>query len=245
MKMAELYIRPRENFFIQHAVVDVGTGPNKSYTLTLNYDTPGWIAFDFATQIAHNKEGELTRARFEFFVNGVKRFTARGPYAFPRVYTYVDAGENVFEWKNNEHFGSSDWSKLRYINGTAFEPMSEFAGIDQETPPQTLQSIEAIPTLNGFNRYQQGSPGGVEINFQLTFAPKREQDENGEWHMVSAYDNYAKFFDRFPNFYILRYNYGLFGGTIVDPQVTNQGPLTFVDCLFHSPMKTKNDVEVW
>lgn len=240
--MAELFIRPRVNFFIQEPVISIGSGPGKLYRVKLEYETPGWIAFDFAANIAHNAVGEVTQALFEFFVDDVKRFEARGSYAFPRVYIYVDAGKHTFEWRNNEHFGADDWSKVRYINGTAFEKVEDFSGIDQETPPQTLQKINPMQTLNGFSRYQQGAPGGTEINFTLTFAPKRLSEE-GE--VISAYEHYANFFDRFPNFYMLRYNYGLFGGAILDPQVSNKGPLTFVDCLFHSPMKTKNDVEVW
>lgn len=239
--MAELYVRPRENFFAQIPIVDIGSGPNQSYSLTLNYETPGWIAFDFATQIAHNEEGELTDAKFEFYVDGIMRFSARGPYAFPRVYIYVDKGEHKFEWKNNDKFGVNDWSKIRHINGTEFVLVEDFVGIDRETPPQTLQKINPMDTLNGFNRYQQGAPGGVEINFTLTFAPKK--DENG--NLLSAYEHYANFMDNYPNFYILKYNYGLFGGAILDPQASNKGPLTFLDCLFHSPMKSMKDVEVW
>lgn len=239
--MAELYRRPRQNFFSQAAIIDIGSGPNKSYSLTLNYRSPGWIAFDFATQINHTTLGNLADGRFEFYVDGILRFSARGPYAFPRVYIYVDQGEHVFEWRNNADFEATDWSKVREINGTEFELVEDFMAVDQETPPQTLQKINPMETLNGYNRYQQGSPGGVEINFTLTFAPKK--DANGE--LLSAYDHYANFMDLYPNFYILKYNYGMFGGAIIDPQVSNKGPLTFLDCLFHSPMKSKKDVEVW
>lgn len=241
--MAELYIRPRTNFYKNEQIIDVGTGPNQEYSIVLYYETPGWIAFDFATQIAHNAVGELADARFEFYVDQVKRFQARGPYAFPRVYIYVDKGEHVFTWMNNSEFGAEDWSKIRAINGTAFELMHDFVAIDQETPPKTLQKIQAMETLNGYNRYQQGAPGGVEIDFTLTFAPKRQPGEDGK--LLSAYDHYANFFDRYPNFYILKYNYGLFGGVIIDAPPSNKGPLTFVDCTLHSPMKTKNDLEVW
>lgn len=241
--MAELYTRPRTNFYKNEEIQDVGTGPDKEMSIVLYYETPGWIAFDFATQIAHNAVGELTDARFEFYVDQVKRFQARGPYTFTRVYIYVDKGEHVFTWQNNGDFGAEDWSKVRAINGTAFELVHDFVAIDRESPPKALQKINPMETLNGYNRYQQGSPGGVEIDFQLTFAPKREPGEHGQ--VLSAYDHFANFMDKFPNFYILKYNYGLFGGAILQPTPANKGPLTFLECTLHSPMKSKNDLEVW
>lgn len=234
--LPKLYKR-ETNFYTDVKTIEIGSGPNQSYQLSLSYETPGWIAFDFAADVADYPDGVMAEGRVDFYVDGVHRFRARGSYTFTRIYVYVDKGLHHFEWKTNEDFQASDKAWLRRINGTAFTPVENFAVIQQATPPRRLNELNRHSIINGYDRFQQTGPGGVEIEMMMTFVPGSELQQDGTIKKYSSGDRYMEFISDFPNFYMLEYNYGLYGGTIMDPEPFNEGPLTHVDMLFHSPQK--------
>lgn len=243
--LAKLY-RREHNFYNDTSVTELGKGPNQSYELVLDFENPGWIAFDFAADVADHKDGVMAEGRLDLYVNDTHRFRARGSYTFTRIYVYVDRGKNHFKWETNEDYQSGDEAWLRRINGTSFEPVDEFAVIEHAQPPRRLNEISRHSIVNGYDRFQQSGPGGVEIDLMLTFAPKhvvREvENEDGEKEeevvFKSSIELYNEFMADFPNFFVLEYNYGIYGGMIIDPQPSNVALLQHVDCVLHSPQRT-------
>lgn len=235
--LPKLYVR-KDNFYTDTAVRLLGSGPGKTYELTLDYENPGWIAFDFAAEVEDYPDGQMAEGRVDFYVNGAHRFRARGSYTFTRIYVYVNRGENKFKWITNADFKATDKAWLRRINGTSFVPVENFAVIQEATPPRRLNEINRHAIINGYDRFQQSGPIGVEIEMVMTFVPTFNLDNDNKKVTTSGGERYMDFIDDFPNFYVLEYNYGLFGGTLMDPEPSNEGPLTHVNLSFHSPQRT-------
>lgn len=242
--LPRLYVR-RHNFYTDITLRLLGSGPNQSYEITVEYENPGWIAFDFAADVEDSPDGSMAEGRVDFYVNNIHRFRARGSYTFTRIYVYVDRGKNKFKWVTNEDFQSADRAWLRRIDATHFEEAKDFSVIQEATPPRPLNEINRHAIINGYDRFQQSGPGGVEIEMTMTFVPTMKKNENDELISYSGAENYMNFIGDFPNFYVLEYNYGLYGGTLMDPEPANQGPLTHVNMLFHSPQRVsaKSDKE--
>lgn len=238
--LPELFIRG-SNFYEDRPARWIGKGPLKSYSITLEYDNPGWISFDFAADVPAESSGAIPPSTFTFYVNDKLRFKARGSYTYERVYIYVDKGKNTFLWINDKNYRDSDQSFIRMVFATEFVPIENYAIIEQASPPKPLNEISRFSIINGRDRFQQSGPKGIEIDMIVTFAPTKGEDGS----ITSGQENYMNFIQTFPNFYMIKYNYGLFGGTLMDPQPSSNGPITFADILFHSPQRTKEDTIVW
>ena len=213
-----LYRRPKRNFLpTETAVIELPKGPNRSYTRTITYATPGWIAFDFAAAVAHTTDGQVGLGKFQLYVDGILRFEVRGAYTFTRAYVYVDSGQHTFEWKTDANYQANDQAFIRHLTGTAFEEVTGIGAIELASPPSPVQELRRFATLDGYDRYQQTGSGGAEITCRLTFVPK--DGKNAQQH-------YSEFIAEYINFYILRYNFGLYGGALTgDTKPVNKGPL--------------------
>lgn len=215
--------RRGDNFYSSgESVFDLGFGPNKIYRLRLKFKTPGWLAFDFATDVAHTDKGEVSLGKFRLYVDDVLRFEVRGSYTWTRAYIFVDTGDHLFEWRTDENFiaDKEDRALLRFLMGTAFVKVDVIDAIELATPPKPIQELRRFETLDGYDRFQQGGFGGAEIEFRMIFAPK-----DG----VRAAEKFAKFEAKYIDFYILRYSSGLYGGTLTKLEPSNKGPLILAE----------------
>lgn len=219
---ATLYRRPDKNFFSEPEERKYPAGPNQIYGMRLVFETPGWIAFDFAANVAHTDDGQVALGKFQLFIDGVLRWEARGSYTWTRVYVYVDAGSQLFRWETDENYKAEkeDRAFLRYINATAFEKVEEIAAIELAKPPKHVQQLTRFATLDGFDRYQQIGTKSAHIKARLIFAPG-----DGE----TANEKYARFSDKYINFYIIRYSSGLYGGALIEVDPETKGPLILAD----------------
>lgn len=199
-RVAELFRRPQKNFYVDESVHDLGKGPNRRYTLTLHYDTPGWIAFDFQAEVGHDTSQNVSRAEFQVYVDDELKYRARGAYTFTRQYLYVNEGTHKFDFVTNDAYKPNEQAWVRYINGTMFEKLTMIDGIGSITPPRKKAEIIQFNTLNGIDRYQRTGIQGTDIEMTLYFTTPENAEE-------FLYDDI--------NFYIFRYSGGLYGGTLL------------------------------
>ncbi|OLN21704.1 hypothetical protein BTO30_13455 [Domibacillus antri] len=218
--MAKLY-RRGTNFYSDTAETVVGTGPNQSYVLTQTFSEPGWVSFDFLTNVAFSSSGELGMGHFIVEVNGIERYRARASYTWTRHYMFVGAGENMIIFRTDSAYQAGDYAKIRNIVLTRFIEQSYIAGIGGITPPKPLQQITNFSILDGYTRYQRTGPVGSQIDFELVF--------------TNAAD-YNTFIAEVDNFCILKYSVGVFGGLLIpqDSDSQRKGPLYIVKCKMHS-----------
>jgi hypothetical protein len=215
--LKELY-RRSSNFYSSAAEVTVGSGV--SYTWTFN--NPGWIAFDFMCNIPLPSNGELPNKWFEVYVNGVKRFRVRAAWAWSRNWLYVDEGTHVVEFKTVSYSGS-DYAKIRRIDLTDFPRVTDHVMIEATTMPKPLESITTFPILQGWQRYQRTGPKGTRLEFTLIF------DDVAKWRNFMA---------KLENFYVIKGDYGVYGGTILPQDVDSirKGKLILTKCVMNSPL---------
>ena len=202
------------NFLNQSAEVTVPT------TRTWTFTNPGWVAFDF---MCHTPtDGNLPKKYFEVYVNGILRFRVRASWAWSRNWLYVDSGTHTVEFKT-VGYTAGDYAKIRHINLTDFPEVKEPIMIEQTTMPKPLETISTFPLLSGWQRYQRTGPKGTELNFTLIF------DDMAKWR---------NFMSTLENFYIIKGDYGVYGGTILPQNVdtTRKGTLILTKCTLHSPL---------
>lgn len=224
-----LYRRPKRNFLpTEPAVIRLAKGANKTHTRSVTFPSPGWLAFDFAASVAHTLDGQVALGKFQLYVDGILRWEVRGAYTFTRAYVFVDEGSHTFEWKTNDEYKSDDQAMLRNITGTAFDKV-DVGAIEKASPPNPIQELTRFAVIDGYDRYQQTGSGGAEITFTLTFVPK-----NGK----SAQEHYDEFAAEYINFYILRYNFGLYGGALTGQlKAENNGPLVHAPCTLNTAQR--------
>ncbi|MED0665703.1 hypothetical protein P4T04_05145 [Bacillus badius] len=218
--MAKLY-RRGTNFYSHTGEILVGNGPNQSYVFTKTFSSPGWVSFDFLTNVAFSSSGELGMGHFVVEVNGIERYRARASYTWTRHYMFVDEGENMITFRTDSAYQTGDFAKIKNIVLTRFVEQDYIAGIGSITPPRPLQEITNFAILDGYTRYQRTGPVGTQIDFELVFTKTAD---------------YNTFMADIDNFCVLKYSAGVFGGILIpqdsDPQ--RKGPLYIVKCKMHS-----------
>lgn len=224
--LPKLYRRGK-NFVNRPAEVMIGQGPNQAQELNIDFPTPGWIAVDIAADVAHTNDGEVPLGIVEIYVDDVLRESLRGSYTWTRLYIYVDAGRRNVVFRTNEYYKPQDRAWLRRINATEFREIKSIDTIYKCPPPNPLRDLKRFPIINGYDRYQQSGPGGADIDMELVISNK-----NGK----SAAENYRDFISGFSNFYILRYQNGLYGGLLIDPDIKWHGPIIQMKVKFTTPM---------
>lgn len=189
-------------------------------TYTWTFNNPGWVAFDFMCNVPAS--GELPNKWFEVYIDGVRRFRVRAAWAWSRNWLYVDEGTHTVEFKT-VGYSSSDYAKIRYINLTDFPEVKEPVMIEQTSMPKPLESITTFSILSGWQRYQRTGPKGSELDFTLIF------DDMQKWR---------NFMRNLENFYIIKGDYGVYGGAILPQNVdtVRKGTLILTKCTLHSPL---------
>lgn len=218
--MAKLY-RRGTNFYTQSGSVLVGPGPNQSYTVRQTFERPGWVAFDFLTNVAFTSYGEIGMGKFVVEINGKARFSARASYTWTRHYIFVDEGENIITFKTDANYQGGDTAYIRHLVCTVFHEQSYIDGIGSITPPKPLQEIQSFNILDGYTRYQRTGPSGSTIEFEV---------------VLTKTQSFNQFMSDIDNFTIIKYSAGVFGGVIIpqDTEPTRKGPLYIVRCRMHS-----------
>lgn len=217
MVLKELY-RRGSNFLSAQSEVVVTAG--KTYTWT--FENPGWIAFDFMANVPP-KNGELGKKYLKVNVGNALRFKAMGGWAWQRYYIFVDAGVHTVKFFT-EGYEAGDSAKIRYINLTDFPKVPEYEMIENTAMPKPLEKITSYDVVQGWQRYQRTGSQGCELSFTLIF---------------TSVDNWQQFMSTLENFYIIKGDYGVYGGTILPQEVesTRTGALIFADCVLRSPMR--------
>ncbi|MGM7634158.1 hypothetical protein [Bacillus sp. Hm123] len=218
--MAKLY-RRGTNFYTQSGSILVGSGPNQSYRIKQTFERPGWVAFDFLTNVAFTEETEIGMGHFIVEVNGVERFSARASYTWTRHYIFVDEGENIITFKTDGNYTNGDTAYIKHTVCTVFHEQSYIGGIGSITPPKPLQEIQNFNILDGYTRYQRTGPAGSLIEFEVVLTN------------TVAFNEFMSDID---NFTIIKYSAGVFGGVIIpqDTEPIRKGPLYIVKCKLHS-----------
>lgn len=199
-RKAELFRRPKKNFYKDAKTHTLGKGPHGKYLLFLGFKSPGWIAFDFMTSVEHDTEQTVDKGEFELVIDNKLRFRARGSYTWERQYLFVDAGHHYFEFKTNKAYKDEDEAWVRYINGTEFELVESLAAIGDISPPKPKFTINRFNILNGRDRYQRSGMQGTEIKMK---------------GIIKSPEDYNDFIEELNNFYVLRYSGGLYGGVFI------------------------------
>lgn len=214
----ELY-RKTSDFYIDPSDHTVGGG----LTFTWEFKNPGWVAFDFMCNIPISNSGLLPNKWFTVEIDGVVRFRVRGPWAWQRNWLYVDSGEHTVKFYT-EGYSGSDYAKIRRINLTDFSLVTQYAMIEATKMPKPLETIQAFNILSGWQRYQRTGQEGSEIEFGLIF------DDLKKWRA---------FMQTLENFYIIKGDYGVYGGTITpqDVDITTKGSLILMKCKMLSPLQ--------
>ena len=212
----QLY-RRAANFGSIQTEVTVGSGVTHTWT----FKNPGWVGFDFMAIVPSNS-GELPDKYFEVYVDGVKRFSVRGAWAWTREYIWVDAGTRTVEFKTLR-YAAGDVAKLRGINVAAFPSVKEYSMIEATSLPKPLEEINSFGVLRGRQRYQRTGPKGSELEFTLIF------NNVSKWRT---------FMSTLENFYVIKGDYGVYGGTILpqDVETTRVGTLVLMKCKLVSPL---------
>jgi hypothetical protein len=218
MTILKTLYRRGSNFL--NAPSEVSVSGSLSYTWTFN--NPGWVAFDFMCNIPLPSNGELPNKWFEVYVNGVKRFRVRAAWAWTRNWLYVDEGTHTVEFRTVSYSGS-DYAKIRRINLTDFPKVPEYEMIEATSMPKPMEEIKTFPILYGWQRYQRTGPKGTELTFTLIF------DDMAKWR---------QFMSKLENFYIIKGDYGVYGGTILpqDVDTIQKGGLILAKCRMNSPL---------
>ncbi|MDQ0176730.1 hypothetical protein [Bacillus chungangensis] len=196
----------------------------KKHEATYHHVYPGWLAFDFFCNVEMNPDGALPKANLLFKIDGVEKMRWRADWPWTRYYHYVDSGAHTYTFET-EGYKKGDVAKIRHINATEFHLCSEIAMIEQATMPKGLQTVNSIPVLNGYDRYQSSSIRGCEQEFTC---------------IIKETKNWQHFMDKILNYYILKSNEGLYGGIIKtdDVQTIKKGhDLYLVKCTFLSDSK--------
>lgn len=214
--LKQLY-RRGSNFYSDSSEVKI---TDKTYTFTFN--NPGWIAFDYMCDVALPSNGVIPKKYLKMTVNGTLRFEARASWAWQRHYVYVDEGTHKVRFYT-QSYGSSDTAKVRRIVLTDFPKCHEYSMIESTTMPKPLNSINAFNILQGMQRYQRTGTAGTELEFTLIF------DSMSKWRV---------FMRRLENFYIIKGDYGVYGGVILpqDVDTVRKGNLILTKCKLMSPM---------
>lgn len=217
MTILKTLYRRGSNFYNAPSEVTV----NGVLTYTFNFTNPGWVAFDFMCNIP-SSSGELPNKWFEVYINGVKRARVRAAWAWTRNWIYVDEGAAKVEFKTVSYV-AGDYAKIRRINLTDFPEVKEHIMIEATTMPKPMASVSTFPILQGSQRYQRGGAKGSVLEFTLIF------DDVAQWR---------KFMATLENFYIIKGDYGVYGGTILpqDIDTTRTGTLILTKCVMNSPL---------
>ena len=196
---------------------------NGSTSFTWTFRNPGWVSFDYLALVPSNAANDLADKYFEVYVNGIRRFRVRGPWAWTRQWIFVDAGTHTVQFRK-VNYGSGDTAKIRRINLTDFPKAEEPHMLEATTMPKPLENISTFPLLMGWQRYQRSGPKGCELEFTLIF------QEMEKWQSFMA---------NLENFYIIKGDYGVYGGTILpqDCDTVRKGTLILMKCKMQSPMK--------
>lgn len=209
--------RRKNNFFKDVTEVPV---PTTGLSRTWDFVNPGWVAFDYMC-IVPDVNGELPNKWFEVYIDGVRRHRVRASWAWTREWLYVDAGKHVVEFKPLS-YGAGDSAKVRRIELTNFEKCSEFAMIEAASVPRPMESITTFPIIQGSQRYQRTGTKGTVLEFTLIF---------------ETVEKWRLFMKTLENFYIIKGDYGMYGGTILpqDVEPIRKGPLVLMKCVMNSP----------
>lgn len=217
MTIFKMLYRRAANFVSIQADQVVGSGI--SYTWT--FINPGWVAFDFMANVP-SSSGELPLKYFEVYVDGVKRFSVRAAWAWTRQEVWVDAGTHTVEFRTKDYTGG-DIAKVRGINCAAFPFVREHDLIEATTMPKPLTAINTFSVVKGNQRYQRVGSSGCEVEFTLIFKDIKK---------------WRQFMMTLENFYVIKGDYGVYGGTILpqDVDTTRKGTLVLMKCKLISPL---------
>lgn len=224
MTIYKQLFRRGSDFYVDLSAHTVGAGLTYNWTFT----NPGWIAFDFMCNVPFDTSTdmwgsyELPNKWFYMEVDGVLRFKARAAWAWTRQWIFVEEGEHEVRFYTSG-YDSGDVAQIRRINLTNFPLVQDYLLIESATPPKPMESINTYPILNGWQRYQRTGKRGTELEFVIVF-------EN--------IDKWRNFMKTLENFYIIKGDYGTYGGAILPQEcdTIRQGKLVFMKCKMQSPM---------
>lgn len=214
--LKQLY-RRNENFITD------ASEHNVSYTRTIKFQKPGWIALDVWADVKNDHEGRLGKGELVITVNDVEKVVLRSSWTWTRQYIYVDKGEQALRVFTRD-YQSGDEAKIRHLVCTHFGLVDFIEVIDRATMPKPLEKMVMIETLNGFNRTQSMAPKGTEFNVEL---------------IIRGTENWQSFMSKNTNFYIMKGEQGLYGGTFLTEsfETIRKGNIYIVSATFFSDSK--------
>ncbi|MHA4243582.1 hypothetical protein [Bacillus paranthracis] len=192
-------------------------------SFTINFGTPGTYTFSFTTNVPINGNGDLPKKYFVVKVNGIERFRARGAYAWESHTIFVDEGPQKITFQL-EGFsgGDSCWMRDTYYN--PYLEMKTIDMIEQTKFPKNLDSLKTMNAIQGYPRWQSTGNKGCEVEFTLLFSNMK---------------NWRDFMAHLYNPFIIKGDYGVYGGIITPNEVDTlrKGTLIISKCKLTSPSR--------
>lgn len=212
------------NFYDATTENTIGSGAD--YVLTLTYANPGWVAFDFMSEVAPKDVESRSlnmQAKFQVYVDDLLRFETPAGWAWNRQYIWVREGENEFRFATSG-YKVGDYAKIKNIVATSYQFIDYSEAIEQATMPKPLETVQSYKVLNGFQRYQATGIAGCELDFVIVFKGAK---------------SWQKFMAELANFYIIASDIGVYGGTILTQDVDSirSGDLILTKCKLVSDLR--------